>query len=185
MKYQVLILCALISLMTACKQAKKSPEANIEAKIAESVDPELAAKLYSNYTVDPKTQAQKDENLIIEYMVKRNLDMERYPNGLYYKVHKKGIGPNYVQDQATVADYRGFFLTGKIFDSSFSKGEPIKFKVGQMIDGWNQMQKGVNPGSEVTIIVPSYLAYGDKGFPGFVSPNTVIAFDVYFKKAEE
>lgn len=184
MKYQILLICILASFLTACKQDKKSPQANIESIIAESVDPDLAAKLYANFTVDPKTQAQKDENLIIEYLVKRNLEMERYPNGLYYKVHKKGIGPNYVQNQDCLADYRGFFLTGKIFDSSFSKGEPLKFKVGQMIDGWNQMQKGVNPGSEVTIIVPSYLAYGENGFPGFVPANTVIAFDVYFKQFE-
>ena len=181
MTKQIIFIVLLGLCILSCKQ-KNSPEAIIETKIAESVDQDLAARLYSNYTVDPQTQAQEDENLIIEYLVKRNLDMKRFPNGLYYNVIKKGVGPNYVQNQDAVADYRGFFLTGKIFDSSFSKGKPIEFKVGQMIDGWNQVQKTLNPGSEVTIMVPSYLAYGDKGFPGFVPANTVIAFDIYFKQ---
>jgi len=180
MTKQIIYFMLLGLMLTACKQ-KESPEAIIETKIAEAVDEELAGRLYTHYTVDPQTQAQKDENLIIEYCVKRNLDMKRYPNGLYMNLIKQGRGKNYDHNQDTKADYRGFFLTGKIFDSSFAKGKPLEFKVGQMIDGWNQAQKDVNPGSEITIIVPSHLAYADKGFPGFVPPNTVIAFDIYFR----
>ena len=165
----------------SCKQEVNSAKSIVQDKISKASNSDLAAKLYQNYTANPTSQAQKDENLIIDYLVTRNLDFERYSSGLYVQVNKKGSGPKYIKGQPAKADYRGFFLNGKIFDSSFARDEPINFQMGQMNEGWNQAMSQMNPGTETSILVPSYLAYGEKGFPGYVEPNTVIGFDIYFK----
>jgi len=184
---RTLILFCFIVLLASCRndtpRAEPLDETNIPVPGGENS--ELIAKLYENYTNDPKSQAQKDENSIIEYLAKRNAEFERYPNGLYVQIRKEGEGPKYVQGQPSKVDYRGFTLDGKIFDSSFKRGRPMDFKVGQMIPGWTQAQKNMNPGTEATILIPSYLAYGTRGFPGAVPPNTVIGFDKYYKKLSE
>jgi len=183
---RTLILFCLICLLASCRNDTPRAEPLDETQVLPTGEnAELIAKLYENHTTNPQTQAQKDENLIIEYLAKRNQEFKRYPNGLYVQIRKEGTGPKYVQGQPSKVDYRGFTLDGKIFDSSFKRGKPMDFLVGQMIPGWTQAQLEMNPGTEATIIIPSYLAYGTRGFPGAVPPNTVIAFDKYYKTLSE
>lgn len=91
----------------------------------------------------------------------------------------RGMGPALQWGEKVKVDYRGYFLDGKEFDSSYSRGKPIIFNVGQMIPGWNEALRKMASGSKATIIVPSRLGYGDQGFPGAVPPNTIIAFDIH------
>lgn len=179
----IFILMGLISCKTDSKTTTNTEV--VETKTLPKADNPMMAKLYEHYSTNPQTQLQKDENAIIEYLASKNRPFKRYPNGLYMEMKKEGEGPKYLKGQPSRVDYRGYTLDGKIFDSSFKRGRPMDFKAGQMIPGWNQAQYDVSPGAELTIIVPSYLAYGDRGFPGAIAPNTPIAFDVYFKSLSE
>lgn len=138
----------------------------------------LAEKLYQNFHDNPVTQAQKDENAIIDYAVDKNLDAKRTASGLYYIIHEEGKGPNYVQGQPCNAHYQGYLLDGKVFDSSYKRNKPITFNVGQMIPGWNEALKFMNAGTKAQLLIPSHLAYGSRGFPGSIGPNTPLAFDL-------
>ena len=70
------------------------------------------------------------------------------------------------------------FLDGKVFDSSVDRGQPLNFALGQVISGWQEAIKLLNVGGKGTFIIPSHLAYGAKGYPGLIKPNTVLKFDV-------
>jgi len=138
----------------------------------------LAEKLYVNYTAEPQNQFQKDENALIEYAVDNGLDVTRTATGLYYLIEKEGVGPKYIHGQPCKAHYSGYFLDGKVFDSSYNRGKPLFFSVGQMNAAWNEALKLMNTGTKAKLLIPSKLAYGERGFPGYVPPNTPLVFDL-------
>jgi len=141
----------------------------------------LAKKLYTNYHWEPANIHEIEENELIDYAVTNNIDVTRSPSGLYYHVIKNNDSPNYKRGDEVLADYRGTFLNGKEFDSSYGRGEPIKFKVGTMNPSWNEGLTYMNKGSSGTLLVPSRLAYGAKGFPGYIEPNTPLIFTLECK----
>lgn len=154
---------------TTAAPAKAIPKAPTSA---------LATKLYANFHATPSTQAQKDENQLIEYAIEKNLDVEKTSSGLYYIVHEKGKGQPYVHGQPCKAHYSGYTLDGKIFDSSYKRNNPLMFNVGQMIPGWNEALKFMNTGTKAQLLIPSHLAYGPNGFPGLIAPHTPLVFDM-------
>lgn len=138
----------------------------------------IAEKLYVNYYTNPSSQAEKDQNALIDYAVENDLNVERTKSGLYYIIEQKGTGPNLIMGQPTKAHYTGHFLDGRVFDSSRNKGVPMFFNVGQMIPGWNEALQFINVGTKIKLLIPSRLAYADRGFPGYVPPNTPLIFDI-------
>lgn len=82
---------------------------------------------------------------------------------------------------STVAvHYTGYLLDGTIFDSSISRGEPISFPigVGRVIKGWDEGIALLKVGEKARLLIPSALAYGERGAGGLIPPNTDLIFDV-------
>ena len=109
----------------------------------------------------------------------------RYPNavttpsGLKYVITKEGSGsasPKYGQN--VTVHYQGTLLNGKIFDSSILRGAPATFKIGQVIEGWNEALVTMKKGEKRTLIIPPELGYGIHGYPGIIPPNATLIFDV-------
>ena len=101
------------------------------------------------------------------------------PSGLKYVVLKEGSGDNSPKyDQNVTVHYQGTFLNGKIFDSSILRGEPATFKIGQVIEGWNEALQTMKKGEKRTLIIPYQLGYGIHGYPGVIPPKSTLIFDV-------
>jgi len=160
------------------KTVSKIPEQVSQAVKKREATSELAASLYANFHENPTTQAQKDENALIDYAVDKNLDVKKTASGLYYIIHEQGTGPLLLHNQPTKAHYTGYTLDGKIFDSSHKRGKPLAFSVGQMVPGWNEALKMMNTGTKAKLLLPSHLAYGTRGFPGLIEPNAPLVFDL-------
>ena len=156
-------------------QETQTQPADTKVKAA---DTELTARLYSLYFSDPKNQAELDQNALLDYAVDNGLDVTRTPTGLFYIIHKEGQGELMKKGQPCSAHYTGYFLDGKIFDTSQKKGKPINFNIGAMNAGWNEGLLYMNVGTKAQLLLPSHLGYGQRGFPGFIPPNTPIIFDI-------
>ena len=116
--------------------------------------------------------------------VERELD-NRYPgavkkpSGLWYIVEKEGDGKSHpVSGQKVKVHYHGTLLDGKVFDSSVARRQPATFKVGEVIEGWNEALVEMSKGEKRTLIIPPELGYGIHGFPGVIPPNSYLIFDV-------
>ncbi|KAA9325308.1 hypothetical protein F0P96_20105 [Hymenobacter busanensis] len=129
-----------------------------------------------------EAQKPKDDAIIQEYLKKNNLTAQKTASGLYYAVTQPGTGAKPTQGQTVAVGYRGTLLSGKEFDSSAkgNGGKPIEFPlgVGAVIPGWDEGIALLNKGSKAVLLVPSGLAYGQRGAGADIPADAVLRFDV-------
>jgi FKBP-type peptidyl-prolyl cis-trans isomerase len=101
-------------------------------------------------------------------------------SGLEYWDIKQGTGATAEKGQTVKVHYTGWFTDGKKFDSSVDRGEPFTFKLGNgdVIKGWDEGVAGMKIGGKRQLRVPPDLAYGQRGYPGAIPPNSTLIFDV-------
>ncbi len=100
------------------------------------------------------------------------------PSGLQYKVLTAGTGPKPTASDQVVCNYRGTLINGKEFDSSYKRGQPATFGVGQVIKGWTEALQLMPVGSKWQLFIPSSLAYGERGAGAEIGPNATLIFEV-------
>lgn len=100
------------------------------------------------------------------------------PSGLQYEVLEAGAGASPGADDRVQVHYRGTLLDGTEFDSSYARGEPVVFGVGQVISGWTEALQLMQVGSKYKLFIPSDLAYGAGGAGDLIGPNAALIFEV-------
>lgn len=98
-------------------------------------------------------------------------------SGLQYKVVNSGKGKTPTAADQVKVHYRGTLTNGTEFDSSYKRGEPATFGVGQVIKGWTEALQLMKEGDKWELTIPSELAYGEQAPPS-IGPNQVLKFDV-------
>lgn len=100
----------------------------------------------------------------------KNKDVQQTASGLQYKVITKGEGPIPTNTQRVKVHYEGRLIDGKVFDSSYKRGQPATFGVNQVIKGWTEALTMMPAGSKWELYIPQELAYGareQKEIPAF------------------
>jgi FKBP-type peptidyl-prolyl cis-trans isomerase FklB len=101
------------------------------------------------------------------------------PSGLQYRIIQPGSGPKPTAADTVVCNYKGTLVDGTEFDSSYKRGQPATFPVGQVIKGWTEALQLMPVGSKWELVIPPSLAYGDRGTQGGpIGPNATLVFEV-------
>lgn len=99
--------------------------------------------------------------------------------GLQYQVLRAGSGERPMASSRVRVNYEGKLLDGTVFDSSYQRGEPAEFGLGQVIPGWTEGLALMPVGSKYRFWIPSELAYGSNGTQGGpIGPDATLTFDV-------
>lgn len=99
------------------------------------------------------------------------------PSGLKYRVLRKGAGANPKATSKVKVHYHGWLDGGKVFDSSYQRGESIDFPLNQVIPGWTEGMQLVGQGGMIELEIPSDLGYGKRGTPGGpIPPDATLHF---------
>jgi FKBP-type peptidyl-prolyl cis-trans isomerase len=99
-------------------------------------------------------------------------------SGLQYEVLEEGDGATPGPGDTVQVHYRGTLIDGTEFDSSYARGEPVSFGVGQVISGWTEALQLMKVGSKYKLFIPSDLAYGPGGAGDRIGPNAALLFEV-------
>ncbi len=98
--------------------------------------------------------------------------------GLQYEVITQGNGPTPTATDRVSVHYRGTLIDGTEFDSSYERGEPATFPVNGVIGGWTEALQLMSVGSKYRLVIPSDLAYGERGSGRSIGPNATLIFEV-------
>ncbi|MCB0585483.1 MAG: FKBP-type peptidyl-prolyl cis-trans isomerase [Phaeodactylibacter sp.] len=190
MKKTILLLSFFAALLAACggHAGEKGSRREATEKQAEEatppVDEDQAVLQLSSYLIaEPQNQAETDQNAIVNYAIDELIPLERTSSGLLYRILDEGAGKKLQWGDYISVHYKGYFLNGQVFDSSYRRDKPLQFYIGNMVPGWNEGLQLIAPGGRIQLFVPSPLGYGAEGLPdgkeGFlVPPDTPMVFEV-------
>lgn len=145
-------------------------------KIMSKQNLEKAEERYQEYR---KQLRQIEDSLITDYVAEYRIN-EKY-HGLHYTLNKRGNGPKAKRKQTVQILYRGRKLDNSVFDNRMDPNNPLTFEVGkdQLARGLDIIVQNMSEGDQVTVVLPSPYAFGEKGFQDFqIPPYTPVVYDV-------
>lgn len=168
----------------------------LEVKSKETLDAEKTAQ---------EKALREEQKAQIEAYIKddSSLNLEEFKqteSGLYYYIRHKGSGIKVPRRAKVRVHYTGKLLSGKVFDSSREEvakaeglyderrdysGFSFPLGAGRVIKGWDEGVALLNIGDEAVFLLPSYLAYGERGAGSDIPPNSPLLFEIKVLKLEE
>ncbi len=147
-----------------------------------AIEQQEAFAFLRNYmnVVNPQKALAASEAYLAE-ILKSNPEVKQTESGLLYQIVNEGDA----EKKATLdtdkvkVHYEGKLRSGKVFDSSYERGEPAEFALNQVIKGWTEGMKLIGEGGEIKLWIPANMAYGVRGTrDGSIGPNQAISFTV-------
>jgi FKBP-type peptidyl-prolyl cis-trans isomerase FkpA len=103
---------------------------------------------------------------------------ETLPSGVVVAHVKPGQGASPTADSTVRVHYRGTLPDGTEFDSSYKRKQSISFPLRGVIPCWTQGVQKIKVGGKAKLTCPADTAYGARGIPGVIPPNTVLTFEI-------
>ena len=105
-------------------------------------------------------------------------DVKTLESGVQYKVIKEGTGVIPKDTSRVKVHYEGRTLDGKVFDSSYKRGQPTDFRANQVIKGWTEALVHMPAGSIWEVYIPQELAYGERQQGADIKPFSMLIFKI-------
>lgn len=99
-------------------------------------------------------------------------------SGLAITMLTEGAGAQPKSTDTVKVHYRGTLTSGKEFDSSYGRGQPATFPLNRVIKCWTEGVQMMKVGAKAKLVCPPELAYGSRGIPGTIPPNSTLVFEV-------
>ena len=99
-------------------------------------------------------------------------------SGLSYQSTRDGTGPTPGASDTVRVHYRGTFMDGREFDSSYQRGRPAEFALNRVIKCWTEGVQLMKVGGKAELICPPAIAYGERGAGGVIPPNSTLKFEI-------
>ncbi len=125
-------------------------------------------------------RAEQEEDLMLEYLATEGITVQPTASGLYFVEKERGEGPKVESGNMVSVHYEGRLLDGTVFDSSYDRGEPLEFVVGEgwVISGWDEGISMMHVGGKAMLVIPSHLGYGDRGAGPMIPAYSTLVFEV-------
>ena len=144
---------------------------------------EMQAKMVAEREASSGKNTAAGEAFLVENAKKEGVVVTE--SGLQYKVLEAGEGDSPAASDVVIVHYSGTLIDGTKFDSSYDRGQPATFPVGGVIAGWTEALQLMKPGAKYQLVIPSALAYGERGAGQDIGPNATLLFDVELVSVEK
>jgi FKBP-type peptidyl-prolyl cis-trans isomerase len=152
----------------AIKKDTTVTQAFIDNYLQKSMDEIHRAKMLVN--------KEKGETFLAENAKKDGVQVTA--SGLQYKVITEGTGRTPSAADHVKIHYKGSFIDGKKFDSSYDRNEPAEFPVQGVIPGFAEGLQLMKEGGKYELYIPYELAYGVQGMRGAIDPYSALVFEI-------
>ena len=145
-----------------------------------------AIEAFRGFTGEREARLDKIKQEEEDEIKKISEGFERTKSGLLYKIILKGNGKKAEEGKTVSVHYKGMLTDGTVFDSSYKRKEPIEFPLGrgQVIEGWDEGIQLLQEGDKARFVIPSHLAYGERGAGGVIPARATLIFDVELMKVK-
>lgn len=109
---------------------------------------------------------------------KKRKGVKELTNGIQYEVLNAGKGAKPKKTDTVTVHYTGTLIDGTVFDSSVKRGTPATFPLNGVIKGWQEVLPLMPTGAKWKVVIPSELAYGERGSGGKIGPNETLIFEI-------
>jgi FKBP-type peptidyl-prolyl cis-trans isomerase len=144
-------------------------------EVAQRLQSEMESKQQAEAAVLATKNAAAAEEFLAANAEKPNV--VTLDNGLQYRIIESADGEKPSATDTVVVNYRGTFIDGTEFDSSYARNEPAQFPLNAVIPGWQQALQLMPVGSKWEVYIPPALAYGSGG-QGPIPPSSALIFEV-------
>ena len=164
------LLAGFVSGITGKKQLMTLEQARMtmETKM-HTVKASNMEKQYGDYK-------KKNEDFLAKN--KKQQGVVTLPSGVQYKVLKAGNGTVPADTSTVMVHYEGKTIEGKVFDSSYKRGEPVTMRCNQVIKGWTEALTHMPAGSKWEVYIPQQLAYGERAQGQDIKPFSTLVFTI-------
>lgn len=100
------------------------------------------------------------------------------PSGIGITHLTAGTGAMPKATDTVKVHYRGTLTDGREFDSSYKRGQPASFPLNRVIPCWTEGVQTIKVGGKAKLSCPSNLAYGSRGVPGTIPPDSTLIFEI-------
>lgn len=125
----------------------------------------------STYSDGDKLAFEKE---IKEHIATLNMPFEQLENGMFIAIHDQGEVPTIKMSDRVTFCYEGSFLNNEVFQV-IEEEDALSYKTRELIIGWQDALTLVGNGAELTVILPPYLAYGNKNTE-LIPPNSIVKY---------
>lgn len=155
----------------------ESENLRFEIKLDKKFSEDELKKEYEQHMLQAEAM---EKQLLSEYLSVENITEEPSETGLYIISLEKGKGKKAKKGKIAVVHYKGMLINGQVFDTSIDKGEPLEFVLGQkeVILAWDEAVATMRVEDKIKIIAPSYLAYGEQGYPPVIPAFSTLIFEI-------
>ncbi|MGB0732722.1 MAG: FKBP-type peptidyl-prolyl cis-trans isomerase [Pontibacterium sp.] len=168
----------LTAIAAGIKDAFNGEAMQVEVKAIQEAFNEINRQLQAKQEAEAEVLA-KEGAAFLEENAKRD-GIVTLESGLQYEIVEAGDESSAKPSRSDTVrtHYHGTFIDGKVFDSSYDRGQPAEFPVGGVIAGWTEALQLMNKGAKWRLYIPYDLAYGAQGSPGGIPPYSALVFDV-------
>ncbi len=168
------------ALMRGFRDAYSGKKSGISESATERLLQEFSQEMIAKQSARMNKQGEENRKAGEAFLAanKKKPGIVTLPDGLQYKIITQGTGPRPAKDTTVVCNYRGTLIDGKEFDSSYKRGEPATFRLGQVIKGWQEAIPMMTVGSKWEVYIPSELAYGPRAASELIGPNATLIFEI-------
>jgi FKBP-type peptidyl-prolyl cis-trans isomerase FkpA len=141
-----------------------------------NLDKAMKAKQKEASLADSAAAVAEGEKFLAENAKKEGVQITE--SGIQYIVVKEGEGEKPSATDTVKVHYKGMFLNGEEFDSSYKRNQPAVFPLNRVISGWTEGVQLMSVGAKYIFTIPSDLAYGKNGNPPRIPGNSVLQFEI-------
>ena len=113
---------------------------------------------------------------------KNNEGVVETESGLQYQIVNPGSEIKAIAVDTVEVNYKGTLLDGTVFDSSYDRGESIKFPLNAVIAGWGEGIQLIGEGGKINLWIPYELAYGERAAGADIPAYSTLYFEVELLK---
>jgi FKBP-type peptidyl-prolyl cis-trans isomerase len=154
----------------------------MDVKLVRILDAEEYKKKVQEYEAMVADRDIEEQRKLQTYLDTNQTHFSFFSSGMYYLPLAQGAGEGPVKGDLVQVNYKGYFLDGRPFESTYDRGQPLEFKLGEQ----GQVLKGIelaisllNKGGKAKFIIPSRLAFGEEGSStGIVPPFSTVIYEI-------